>query len=76
MSIPWKAVSCWALKRLCMSGTVVQHLFGCLQVTVLFSASALPLDYTLEQFPGEGCLGELQGKKEEHRNSQEWGSWH
>lgn len=49
-----------------MSRTVVQHLFGCLEVTVLFPASALLLDYTLEQLPGEGYLGELQGRKEEH----------
>lgn len=56
-----------------MPGTVVQHLFGFLQVAVLFPASALLLDYTLEQFPGEGYLGELQGRKEEDRYSQDCG---
>lgn len=36
---------------------------------MLFPASALVLDYTLEQLPGEGYLGELQGRKEEHSDT-------
>lgn len=36
---------------------------------MFFPASALLLDYALEQFPGEGYLGELQGRKEEHSDT-------
>lgn len=52
-----------------MLRTLVQHLFGCLEVTGLFPASALLLNYTFEQFLGEGYLGELQGRKEEHSDT-------
>lgn len=52
-----------------MLRTLVQHLFGCLEVTGLFPASALLLNYTFEQFLGEGYLGELQGRKEEQIQS-------
>lgn len=36
---------------------------------MFFPASALLLDYALEQFPGEGYLRELQGRKEEHSDT-------